>query len=233
MGEQIELTMPQGRPMPAYLARPAGGMVSGAIIVLQEIFGVNAHIRAVADDFAAQGYIALAPALFDRLEPGIELGYAPRDIDAGRTLKTAAEALPAPGVLAAVEATILYAADANGASPLKVGVVGYCWGGLLSWRAACLLTGVAAAVTYYGGGMTVGAEVERTPKAPVLSHFGEQDSAISNDSVDAFEKRHPAVHLYRYPAQHGFNCDQRGSFHAASAAKARDRTLAFFAQHLK
>ncbi|MEO9103207.1 MAG: dienelactone hydrolase family protein [Burkholderiaceae bacterium] len=233
MSEQIDLKMPQGRPMPAYLARPAGGMATGAIVVLQEIFGVNAHIRAVADDFAAQGYLALAPALFDRLEPGVELGYAPPDINAGRALKTAAEALPAPGVLAAIEAAISYAADANGASPVKVGVVGYCWGGLLSWRAACMLNGVAAAVTYYGGGMTTGADAQRTPKVPVMSHFGEQDSAIPNNSVDAFEKRHPTVQLYRYPAQHGFNCDQRGSFNAASAAKARDRTLAFFAQHLK
>ncbi len=116
---------------------------------------------------------------------------------------------------------------------MKVGTVGYCWGGLLSWRAGCLLDGVAASVTYYGGGMTTGAEIERTPKVPVLSHFGEQDSAIPNDSVDAFEKRHPEVELHRYPAQHGFNCDQRGSFDAAAAAKARERTLAFFAKHLK
>ncbi len=232
MGGPIELKMPQGRPTPAYLARPAGP-AAGAVVVLQEIFGVNSHIRAVADDFAAQGYVALAPALFDRLEPGVELGYEAADIDTGRALKTAAEALPAPGVLAAVEAAVSHAARASDGSPLKVGVVGYCWGGLLSWRAACLLDGIAAAVTYYGGGMTTDQESARTPKVPVLSHFGEQDSGISNDSVDAFEKRHPQVQVQRYPAQHGFNCDQRGSFDAASATKARERTLAFFAQHLK
>ena len=232
MSEQIQLTLGQGQPMPAYLAQPSGGKPIGAVVVLQEIFGANSHIRAVVDDFAAQGYVALAPALFDPLKPGVELGYAPADIDAGRALKAAAEALPAPGVLAAVQAAIAYAATATGESPLKVGTVGYCWGGLLSWRAACLLDHLAAAVTYYGGGMTVGADADLAPKVPVLSHFGEQDSGISNESVDAFEKRHPAVQLHRYPAQHGFNCNQRGSFDATSAAKARDRTLAFFAQHL-
>ena len=232
MGEQIELNMPQGRPTPAYLARPSGTPI-GAIVVLQEIFGINAHIRAVADDFASQGYLAIAPALFDRLEPGVQLGYAPADIEAGRALKTAAEALPAPGVLADIQAAIRHVAAAAGVAPLKVGVVGYCWGGLLSWRAACMLEGLSAAVTYYGGGMTVDAEGARTPKVPVLAQFGEQDSSISNDSVDAFEQRHPDVKVHRYPAQHGFNCDQRGSYDAASAAKARERTLAFFAQYLK
>ncbi len=232
MGESIELNMPQGRPTPAYLARPSG-KVTGAIVVLQEIFGVNSHIRAVADHFASQGYLAIAPALFDRLEPGVQLGYAPADIEAGRALKTAAEALPAPGVLAGVQAAIRHVATAAGGTPLKVGVVGYCWGGLLSWRAACMLDGLSAAVTYYGGGMTNEQEAARSPKVPVLAHFGDQDSSISNESVDAFEQRHREVQLHRYPAQHGFNCDQRGSYDAASAAQARERTLAFFAQHLR
>lgn len=234
MGEHIDLNNPQGRPTSAYLALPPGGAAAtGAIVVLQEIFGVNPHIRAVADDFALQGYLVIAPALFDRLEPGVELGYEPVDVEAGRALKTAAEALPAPGVLADIQAAIRHAAAAQGGAPLKVGIVGYCYGGLLSWRAACLLDGLAAAVTYYGGGMTSEAEAARTPKVPVLSHFGAQDSMIPNDSVDAFEQRRPEVQLHRYPAQHGFNCDQRGSYDAASAAKARDRTMAFFAEHLR
>lgn len=228
MSESVLLKAADGFSCPSHVARPAQP-ARGAIVVLQEIFGVNSHIRAVADDFAQQGYLALAPALFHRVRSGVELGYTGADVEQGRTLKTAAEALPGPGVLADVAAAIAYAVD-QGAG--KVGVVGYCWGGLLAWRSACALSGLDAAVAYYGGGMTAGVEPARQPLCPVLCHFGEQDHAIPIEGVQAFARAQSAVEVQVYPAQHGFNCDQRASFDAVAATLARQRSLDFFARHL-
>ncbi|APW36091.1 carboxymethylenebutenolidase [Rhodoferax koreense] len=224
----IQLTAADGFNFPAYVAQPAG-KAKGAIVVLQEIFGVNSHIRSVADGYAAQGYLAVAPATFHRVQPGVELGYTGPDMQAGMALKSAVEALPAPGVLQDIQAAVDHAAQAGGG---KVGVVGYCWGGLLTWRAACTLQGIAAAVPYYGGGMTVGAEVDRKPLVPVLAHFGEKDAHILVDSVHAFAKAHPEVEVHVYAADHGFNCDQRGSYDAPAAQLALQRTLAFFGKHV-
>lgn len=230
MGQFIDLRAADGIQFPAYVAQPAG-QPRGGVVVLQEIFGVNAHIRAVADGYAAAGYLAVAPATFHRVKPGVELGYAPDDMSAGSALKATVEAMglnPAgPGVLPDIQAAIDYAARAG-----KVGVVGYCWGGLLTWRSACLLKGVSAAVPYYGGGITTEAEIARTPKCPVLAHFGEKDHWIALDGVAAFRKAHPEVEVHIYPANHGFNCDHRGAYDAAAAALARERTLAFFAKQL-
>lgn len=228
MTETIQLTAADGFELPTYVARPAQAP-RGAIVVLQEIFGVNSHIRAVADGFAQHGYLALAPALFQRVRGGVELGYTAADIEQGRQLKAAAEALPAPGVLADVAAAVAHAAAQCGG---KVGVVGYCWGGLVTWRSACTVPGLAAAVAYYGGGMTAGHESARQPSCPVMCHFGEQDHAIPIDGVRAFAQAHKQVEVHVYPAQHGFNCDQRASYDAPSAARALERTLAFFARHL-
>ena len=226
MANFIDLTAPDGFVFPAYEVRPAGP-AKGAVIVLQEIFGLNAHIRAVADGYAAEGYLAIAPATFHRVRQGVELGYQPGDMAAGSTLKAAVEALPAPGVLADIQAAVNHASKAG-----KVGVVGYCWGGLLTWRSACLLTGVSAAAPYYGGGMTMPAEAARTPVCPVLCHFGDKDHWITLDTVQAFRAAQPEVQVHIYHADHGFNCDHRGSYDAAAAALARERTLSFFAQHL-
>ncbi len=230
MGTFIELTSADGFAVPAYVAQPAG-KPRGAVVVLQEIFGVNSHIRSVADGYAADGYLAVAPATFHRVKPGVELGYENEDMTAGFGLKTAVEALPAPGVLADIQAAINHAAQAG-----KVGIVGYCWGGLLTWRAACTLNGLSAAAPYYGGGMTSPEEAARTPRVPVLAHFGDQDHWIPLDSVHAFKAAQsaaqPGVTVHIYEANHGFNCDQRGSYNQAAATLARQRTLAFFAQHL-
>lgn len=226
MGGFVDLRAADGFVFPAYVAQPTG-QPRAAVVVLQEIFGVNAHIRAVADGYAAAGYLALAPATFHRVKPGVELGYTPDDMSAGMALKAAVEALPAPGVLQDIQAAIDHAAQAG-----KVGLVGYCWGGLLTWRSACLLQGLSAAVPYYGGGMTTEAEVARRPNCPVLAHFGEQDHWIPLDGVHAFAKAHPEVTLHIYPANHGFNCDQRGAYDAAAAALARQRTLDFFVRQL-
>lgn len=226
MGDFTDLKAADGHVFPAYVARPTG-KPRGAVVVLQEIFGVNSHIRSVADGYAADGFLAVAPATFSRVKPGVELGYTGDDMSAGMALKSAVEALPPPGVMQDIQAAIDYAAQGG-----KVGIVGYCWGGLLSWRAACTLEGLAAAVTYYGGGMTTPDEAGRQPKMPVMSHFGEKDKHIPLEGVDAFKRAHPDVEVHIYPADHGFNCDQRGSYHADSAMLARERSIAFFNKHL-
>ena len=226
MGSFIELKSADGTQIPAYVAEPSGPP-KGGVVVVQEIFGVNSHIRSVADGYAAQGYLAVAPATFQRVKPGVELGYTQEDMGAGMALKTAAEALPAPGVMQDIQAAINHAAQAG-----KVGIVGYCWGGLITWRAACLADGLSAAVPYYGGGVTTPDEIARKTKVPVLAHFGDQDHWITLDSVEAFKKAHPEVEVHVYHANHGFNCDQRGSYDEAAAKLARERTLAFFAKHL-
>jgi carboxymethylenebutenolidase len=226
MGQFVNLTAADGFVFPAYVASPSGAP-KGALVVLQEIFGVNSHIRAVADGYAADGYFVVAPSTFHRVQAGVELGYTEADMGSGMALKTAVEALPAPGVLADIQAAVNHAAQGG-----KVGILGYCWGGLLTWRAACMLNGLTAAAPFYGGGMTTEAEAAREPKVPVMAHFAEQDHWIPLDGVQAFQEKHPAVTVHLYPAHHGFNCDQRGSWDAPSAKLARERTLAFFAQHL-
>lgn len=228
MGKFIDLKSADGFVFPAYVAEPAG-KPKAAVVVLQEIFGVNSHIRSVADGYAAAGYLAVAPATFHRVQPGVDIGYTDADMKTGMGLKAAVEALPAPGVLQDVQAAINHAAQTSGG---KVGIVGFCWGGLLTWRAACTLSGLSAAVPYYGGGMTAGEEPARKPACPVMVHFGDQDHWIPLDTVEAFKKAQPGVQVHVYAANHGFNCDQRGSYNEAAARLAKERTLAFFAQNL-
>ncbi|UCU99553.1 dienelactone hydrolase family protein [Acidovorax radicis] len=228
MGQFVDLASSDGFVVPAWVAQPEG-TPRGAVVVVQEIFGVNSHIRSVADRLAARGYLAVAPATFQRVKPGVELGYTAEDMQAGMALKTAVDTLPAPGVMPDIQAAIDYAAQQSGR---KVGIVGFCWGGLLTWRAACQLKGLSAAVPYYGGGVTTPDEVARQPQVPVLAHFGERDHWIPLDSVQAFAKVHPEVDVHVYAADHGFNCDQRGSYDEAAATVAWDRTLAFFDRHL-
>ena len=229
MGKFIDFTSADGFVFPAYVAEPAG-TPKAAVVVLQEIFGVNSHIRSVADGYAAAGYLAVAPATFHRVRPGVDIGYTDADMKTGMELKAAVEALPAPGVLQDIQAAIDHAAKSTGGK--KVGIVGYCWGGLLTWRAAATLSGLSAAVPYYGGGVTAGDEPARRPACPVLAHFGDQDHWIPLDTVEAFKKAQPGVEVHVYAANHGFNCDQRGSYNEAAATLAKQRTLAFFASHL-
>jgi carboxymethylenebutenolidase len=244
-----DLTSKDGFVLPAYVAVP-DGQPKGAIVVLQEIFGVNAHIRAVADGYAQAGYLAVAPATFHRIKEGVELGYTGDDMTAGMALKAAVEAMASPGgdaitplVMQDIQAAVNYAATAGKLATENttfanslgspVGVVGYCWGGLLTWRAASLLSGVSAAVPYYGGGMTVGAETSRSPKCPVMCHFGDLDKHITLPTVEAFKAAQPGTEVHIYAADHGFNCDHRGSYNAPAAKLALERTLAFFAKHLR
>ena len=228
MGEMIQLKSADGTVVPTYVARPSV-TPKGAVVVVQEIFGVNSHIRQVTDGYAAEGYVAVAPAAFHRVKPGVELGYTDADMGEGFGYKTAVEALPAPGVMQDIQAAIDHAAQVSGG---KVGIVGYCWGGLLTWRSACTLKGLSAAAPYYGGGVTTEAETARQPLVPVMAHFAEEDTWIPMDTVASFQRAHPEVTVHTYAAHHGFNCDQRGSWHAPSAQLARQRTLAFFKEHL-
>ena len=224
MGHMIELTASDGHTLAAYRADPEGAPKAG-VVVIQEIFGVNAHIREVADDYAAQGYLAIAPALFDRSRPGVELGYDESAIAEGRDLAFSLD--PALPVLD-VEAAVKVAASAG-----QVGVVGYCWGGSLTFLAACKLD-IAAASSYYGGQIVAALEREPglVPGAPLIMHFGEQDAGIPLDDVDRIRNAFPDVPIHLYDAGHGFNCDHRGSYDEASCRTARERTLDFFATHL-
>jgi len=220
---QRQLTASDGFTFSAYEALPAG-RPRGAVVVIQEIFGVNPHIRSVADGYAAAGYAALAPQLFDRVERDVELGYTDQD-EFQKGLRYAFEGLKMEQTLLDLQATVA-AASAYG----KVGVVGYCFGGLLTWMSACDVPGVAAASAYYGGG-TAG-QVHRSAKCPVMMHFGERDHYIPMSDVDAIRKAQPGVEIHVYPADHGFNCDVRASWDAPSAKLARQRTLDFFARLL-
>ncbi len=226
MGSFIDLKAADGFTFPAYVAQPAG-TPKGGVVVIQEIFGVNSHIRNVTDGYAAQGYLAVAPSTFHRVKAGVDLGYQQEDMQAGMELKAAVEALPAPGVMQDIQAAIDHASRAG-----KVGIVGYCYGGLLTWRSACGLNGLSAAVPYYGGGVTTPEEIARKPRVPVMAHFGAQDHWITLDTVKAFQAAHPEVEVHVYDADHGFNCDQRGSWNAPAAATALERTLGFFNKHL-
>lgn len=229
MGQIIHLTAADGFSMPAYVAEPVG-KPKGAVVVVQEIFGVNSHIRNVADGYAAAGYLAVAPATFHRVQADVDLGYSEADMGTGFGFKIGVDALPEPGVMQDIQAAIDYAR--TGAAAGKVGIVGYCWGGLLTWRSACALSGLSAAVCYYGGGMTTTDESARQPSCPVLAHFGNKDHWIALDTVEAFKLAHPEVQVHVYEADHGFNCDQRGSYNETAAKLALERTHAFFAKHL-
>jgi carboxymethylenebutenolidase len=221
MSQTIELGASDGHRLRAYAAQPSG-TPRGAIVVVQEIFGVNSHIRSVTDGYAADGYLAVAPALFDRVERDVELGYTPADRQRGSALKAAAgNDKPLLDLAAVIE----HARNAG-----KVGLVGYCWGGLLCWLAACKLDGLAASVPYYGSGIPDHAKL--SPRCPVMAHFGELDAHIAVAGVEAFRAAQPSVVVHLYPAQHGFNCEQRDSYDAPSAQLARGRTLAFLRRHV-
>ncbi len=232
MGQMIHLTSTDGAQIAAYEVLPSSAP-KGAVVVLQEIFGVNSHIRSVADGYAQAGYYVIAPALFHRVAAGTELGYTAADMQQGMALKAAAEAL-LPALLGDVQAAIDYAARGSKAAgapkALKVGIVGYCWGGLMSWRAAQKLQGLAASAPYYGGGMHN--ELSGELHCPVMAHLSDQDDYVPMDGVASLQKAYPAAAVHVYAAKHGFNCDERASFDAPSAILARERTLAFFGQHL-
>ena len=221
MGKTIELTTSDGHELSAYAAEPEG-KAHGGVLVIQEIFGVNAHIRSVCDGYARDGYRALAPALFDRVERGVELGYDGPAMQRGGGITMQLK----PGdVLRDLQAAADELAKAG-----KVGVVGYCYGGTMTWAAASRLERVDAASSYYGGRLAQ--QLDKAPRVPVILHFGEQDAMIPMADIDKVRTAFPDVPIYIYPAGHGFNCDARASYHAESAKLARERTLELFAKHV-
>jgi carboxymethylenebutenolidase len=221
MGKMIQLTASDGHKLSAYRAEPAG-KPKGGLIIAMEIFGVNSHIRGVADGYAGDGYLVIAPALFDRSQPGYETGYSQEEVQRGIGI---IQKLTLDNAMKDVSAAM-----GNIVSAGKVGIVGYCWGGTVSWKAACNVNGLACAVPYYGGGIP--GLIGEKPKCPVLFHWGESDQSIPLTKAQEFAAAHKDRTHYFYAAGHGFNCDQRGSYDAQSAALARSRTLAFLAKHL-
>lgn len=222
MGETIGLKSAAGT-ISAWLAAPKG-TPRGGIVVIQEIFGVNHHIKAVTDKFAEQGYIALAPAFFDHIKKNVELGYTPDTIAEGRGY------VMQPGFTdKAVQDVDAAIAELKKRGAKKVGVTGYCWGGTISWLAATRLKPDAVS-GYYGGGIH-GAKNEK-PTVPTQLHFGDKDMHIPMAHVNEIRKLHPDVAVYDYPADHGFHCDERGSYDAAASKQAMARTMEFFKKHV-
>ena len=219
MGDFTTIMARDGHEFQAYLAAPPG-RPRGAVVVIQEIFGVNGHIRAVTDGFAAEGYTAIAPAFFDRIRRGIELGYGDAEMSEGRGYMQQLQPEQTLKDLAAAVAVVRHSG--------RIATVGYCWGGAQSYRAACELP-IACAVVYYGNPR----DPAKTPKCPVMYHFGAADKSIPLTEVERLRAVHPRGIFYiSEGAGHGFNCDLRPSYDAAAAALARQRTLEFLARRL-
>lgn len=223
MGAVEKLRAADGFSLDAYRTKPTGNRKPGGVVILQEIFGVNRHIRNVTDAFAAQGYEAIAPALFDRAQRDVDLGYDEAAVKAGVDLRAK---VALDDTLADVAAAVAAVSNAG-----RVAVIGYCWGGSLAFLAATRLSGVACAIGYYGG--MIAKHADEKPKVPVMLHFGEQDHGIPMSDVAIVQQKRPDVEIHTYPAGHGFSCDERPSFDKASHEKALERSLAFLGQHLK
>ena len=220
MGETIQLKAADGFSFSAYVAGPANA--TKGVVVVQEIFGVNHHIREMADRFAELGYAVVAPALFDRAEKGVELGYTQEDIGKGREFRMK---LSDPQVMLDIEAS------ADHLAGKKLGIVGYCFGGTVAWWGATRTSKFSASSCWYGGGIP--GTKDETPNCPVQMHFGEKDASIPMTDVDAVRAAQPKVEVYVYMgAQHGFGCDERGSFSAPDYELAQKRTAEFFAANL-
>lgn len=227
MSEWVRLKAADGHELSAYVAKPEGKAI-GALVVLQEIFGVNSHIRSVVDGFARDGFVTIAPALFDRYEEGVELKYEGEDMK--KAVGLYQKLNPATALL-----DIAAAYEHVKAEGRKIGVIGYCYGGFMTWlsatRGATVNMHPACAVGYYAGG--IGSVATEKPSCPVQLHFGAKDDHIGKDQIDAVRAAHPDVEIFIYDgAGHGFACDARGSYHPESARVARQRSLEFLKAHL-
>jgi carboxymethylenebutenolidase len=222
VGQQIKLTASDQFQLGGYRADPATAP-KAAVVVIQEIFGVNHHIRAVCDRLAADGYVAIAPAIFDRVEPNFQSGYSPDEVALARKFVANPDW---PAMLRDTQAAI------DAVKPVgPVGIIGFCLGGSIAYAAATKLSGLSAAIGYYGS--VIVRFADDAPKVPTQLHFGEQDAGIPLSDVETIRAKRPDVEIHVYPAQHGFNCDERASYDKASADIAWTRSLGFLARHLK
>jgi carboxymethylenebutenolidase len=222
VGQDITLTASDGFELGAYRADPATAR-KGAVVVIQEIFGVNRHIRAVCDRFADQGYVAVAPAIFDRIERNFQSGYSPDEIAVARKFVANPDW---QAMLMDTQAAIDAVRDVG-----PVGIIGFCLGGSVAYAAATKLSGLSAAIGYYGGAIVRFADDK--PQVPTQLHFGDKDAGIPLADVETVRAKRPDVEIFVYPgAQHGFGCDERASYDKTSADTARQRSLAFFTKHL-
>jgi carboxymethylenebutenolidase len=222
MGETVMLKASDGHELNAFVSWPSAAPASG-LVVLQEAFGVNRHIRSVADSYAQDGFLAVAPALFDRKERGVELGYEAADLEKGIAL---ARQINPQDAMTDVAAALGYLGKHKAK---RSGVIGYCFGGTMAWLAATRLD-PGAAVGYYGG--QIGQFAQENPRCPVLLHFGTFDKHIPRKDVERVQAAHPEVRVFWYEADHGFNCADRASYNVAAAKQARDRSLEFLKMHL-
>jgi carboxymethylenebutenolidase len=223
LGQQFTLTASDHHQLGAYRANPKGAS-KGGVVVIQEIFGVNQHIRAVCARLAEEGYSAVAPALFDRTEKGFECGYTPDEIASARKF------VAKPDWDAMLKDTQAAIDELKKDGP--VAIIGFCMGGSIAFLAATRLSGVSCAIAYYGG--QIAKFVDEKPKVPLLMHFGEKDQSIPMSDVETIKAKHAESEIYIYPdAPHGFNCDERGSYNEAAAKAAWPRTMAFLQKHLK
>jgi carboxymethylenebutenolidase len=223
VGQDIKLTASDNFQLGGYRAEPAS-TPKAAVVVIQEIFGVNHHIRAICDRFAGNGYVAIAPAIFDRIEPNFQSGYSPEEITVARKFVANPDWT---AMLRDSQAAIDAVKDVG-----PVGIIGFCLGGSVAYAAATKLSGLSAAIGYYGGAIVRFAD--DAPKAPTQLHFGEKDAGIPLSDVDTIRTKRPDVEIHVYPgAQHGFNCDERASYDPTSAGIAKQRSLDFLARHLK
>lgn len=220
MGEITQIKTKDNHTLKAYCSKPQGEP-RGGLLVVQEIFGVNHHIREVCDRFAQEGYVAVAPALFDRIHPDIELGYSPQDIREGMRYRNQ---LTWPHIFEDVEATALWLKTYG-----KVGIVGFCFGGSITWREACRFD-FAAAICYYGA--QIKDYIQEKPRCPVILHFGRLDTSIPAQDVSDIQLAHPNLTIYTYDADHGFNCDERKSFNPDSAIQAWGHTIEFLDKNI-
>ncbi len=223
MGETVVIKANDGHELDLYVARPSGEPIAG-LVVIQEIFGINRHIRSVTDGYAKDGFLAVAPALFDRVERGVELTYDGPEAQKGAALM---QKMSIDDSLVDIAAALAFVREQT---RKEAGVIGYCLGGLLAWLSAARLH-PDAAVGYYAG--RIGNYAAETPKIPVQLHFGKLDTHIPAEQVDKVHAAHPDVQIYWYDnAGHGFNCDMRASYNPEASALARSRALAFLKGHL-
>jgi carboxymethylenebutenolidase len=223
VGQDIKLTASDNFQLGGYRADPNTAS-RAAVVVIQEIFGVNHHIRAVCDRLADEGYVAIAPAIFDRVERNFQSGYSADEVTVARKF------VANPDWSAMLRDTEAAIDAVKNVGP--VGIIGFCLGGSIAYAAATKLSGLSAAIGYYGGAIVRFADDK--PKVPTQLHFGEKDAGIPLGDVETIRAKRPEVEIHIYPgAQHGFHCDERASYDKTSADIAWPRSLGFFAKHLK